>query len=61
MLGVVFLEQVGVEGVAGEDMDEKDDEKDDAGSPGDDGPSPGVEAEAPVAPPPKPNLTFSDK
>lgn len=33
---------VGVDGVAGDE--EKDDENEDAGSPGDEGPSPGVEA-----------------
>lgn len=33
---------VGVDGVAGDD--ENEDENDDAGSPGDEGPSPGVEA-----------------
>lgn len=51
----------GVDGVAGEEQREEKDEKDeDACSPGEDGPSPGVEAGSPAETPALPNVVDGD-
>lgn len=51
----------GVEGVAGDEHnDEKEEKEEEACSPGDDGPSPGVEAGRPAETPALPNVEVED-